>query len=166
MRLFNALAALTAATTLTMAQDTPSPPQMTLIYHMEAYLGERFSLGSIPTGQERLVIPIVGGTFKGPRISGKVLNLGADWRLTDAQGKLRPDARYNIQTDDGTFIYVQTEGLPPAVDGAPSMLRGRFETSTNGTAAWLNDVAAVGVIRRNGTFSVLIDMWQASPPSE
>jgi hypothetical protein len=93
-------------------------------------------------------------------ISGKVLNLGADWRLTDAQGAFRPDARYNIQTDDGTFVYVQTEGLPPAEDGAPSMLRGKFETSTNGTAAWLNDVAAVGVIRRNGTSSVLIDMWQ------
>jgi hypothetical protein len=61
---------------------------------------------------------------------------------------------------------VQTEGLPPAVDGAPSMLRGRFETSTNGTAAWLNDVAAVGVIRRNGTSSVLIDMWQVSGLNE
>jgi hypothetical protein len=91
---------------------------------------------------------------------GKVLNLGADWRLTDAQGAFRPDARYNIQTDDGTFIYVQTEGLPPAEDGGATMLRGKFETSTNGTAAWLNDVAAVGVLRRNGTSSVLIDMWQ------
>jgi hypothetical protein len=71
MRLFNPLAALTAVTTFTMAQDTPAPPQMTLIYHMEANLGERFSLGSIPTGQERIVIPIVGGTFRGPRISGE-----------------------------------------------------------------------------------------------
>ena len=105
-------------------------------------------------------------TAKYSRSIGKVLNLGADWRLTDAQGKFRPDARYNIQTDDGTYIYVQTEGLPPAVDGAPSMLRGRFETSTNGTAAWLNDVAAVGVIRRNGTSSVLIDMWQVSGLNE
>ena len=90
---------------------------------------------------------------------GKVLNLGADWRLTDAQGAIRPDARYNIQTDDGTFIYVMTEGLPPGPDGR-TMLRGKFETSTNGTAAWLNDVAAVGVLTRNGTESVLIDMWQ------
>jgi len=92
---------------------------------------------------------------------GKVLNLGADWRLTDAQGAIRPDARYNIQTDDGTFIYVMTEGLPPGADGR-TMLRGKFETSTNGTAAWLNNVAAVGVLTRNGTESVLIDMWQVS----
>lgn len=42
------------------------------------------------------------------------------------------------------------------------MLRGQFETATNGTYSWLNDVAAIGVLTRNGTTSVLIDMWQAS----
>lgn len=71
MHLFNTLTAFATIITSTMAQSTPAPPQMTLIYHMEADLGERFSLGSIPTGQERIVIPIVGGTFKGPRISGE-----------------------------------------------------------------------------------------------
>jgi hypothetical protein len=45
---------------------------MTLIYSMEAKLGNRFSLGGVPGGQERIVIPIVGGTFKGPKISGKL----------------------------------------------------------------------------------------------
>lgn len=50
-------------------------------------------------------------------MAGTVLDLGADWRLTDANGKIRPDARYNIRTDDGTYIYVQTEGLPPGPDG-------------------------------------------------
>jgi hypothetical protein len=88
-----------------------------------------------------------------------VLNLGADWRLTDAHGAIRPDARYNIQADDGTNIFVQTIGLPPGKDGR-TMLRGQFETATNGTHAWLNDVAAVGVLTRNGTSSVTIDMWQ------
>ncbi|KAI2488045.1 DUF3237 domain containing protein [Pyrenophora tritici-repentis] len=163
MRLFNTLAALTALSTLTMARQTPSPPIMTLIYSMEAKLGERFSLGPVPTGEERIVIPIVGGTFEGPRLSGKVLPLGADWRLTDVRGAIRPDARYNIQTDDGTFITVMTEGLPPGPDGR-TMLRGVFETSTNGTAEWLNEVAAVGVLTRNGTASVMIDMWQVTPP--
>jgi hypothetical protein len=43
---------------------------MTLLYSMDALLGERFSLGPIPTGDERIVIPIVGGTFKGPRMNG------------------------------------------------------------------------------------------------
>ncbi|OAL45164.1 hypothetical protein IQ07DRAFT_615071 [Pyrenochaeta sp. DS3sAY3a] len=144
-----------------MAQTTPTPPTMTLLYSMEVLLGERFSLGPVPNGQERIVIPIVGGTFKGPKMSGKVLNLGADWRLTDANGKIRPDARYNIQIDDGTMVYVTTEG--PTLPNGQTLLRGKFETSTNGSYAWLNDVVAVGVLNRAGTTKVLIDMWQASP---
>ncbi|XPS69763.1 hypothetical protein M3J09_002022 [Ascochyta lentis] len=145
-----------------MAQSDPQPPSMTLLYHMEVQLGDRFSLGPVPNGEERIVIPIVGGTFKGPRLSGKVLNLGADWRLTDKDGKIRPDARYNIQTNDGTWIYVQTEG-PTQSDGR-TLLRGKFETATNGTYDWLNDVVAVGVLTRNGTEGVIIDMWQANAP--
>lgn len=52
------------------AQEAPVAPKMTLIYSMVALLGERFSLSPITTGDQRSVIPIVGGTFKGPRIEG------------------------------------------------------------------------------------------------
>ncbi|KAJ4403652.1 hypothetical protein N0V91_006352 [Didymella pomorum] len=164
MRFFTPLTALAALTTYVMAQNSSDlqPPTMNLLYHMEVQLGERFSMGPVPNGQERIVIPIVGGTFKGPKLQGKVLNLGADWRLTDKDGKIRPDARYNIQTDDGTWIYVQTEG-PTQADGR-TLLRGRFETSTNGTYNWLNDVVAVGVLTRRGTTGVTIDMWEAGAP--
>jgi hypothetical protein len=44
---------------------------MTLLYSMSAKLGERLTLGPVPNGQQRIVIPIVGGSFKGPRMSGK-----------------------------------------------------------------------------------------------
>ena len=71
MRFFNPLAAFATLASLIMAQGTPAPPTMTLVYSMEAKLGARFSLGAVPGGQERIVIPIVGGTFKGPRLSGK-----------------------------------------------------------------------------------------------
>ncbi|KAJ4985194.1 cytochrome P450 [Stagonosporopsis vannaccii] len=164
MRLFSPLAVFATLATYVMASNAtdPQPPKMTLLYHMEVQLGERFSLGPVPNGQERIVIPIVGGTFRGPRLSGKVLNLGADWRLTDVDGKIRPDARYNIQTDDGTWIYVQTEG-PTQSDGR-TLLRGKFETATNGTYDWLNDVVAVGVLTRSGTTGVVIDMWEANAP--
>ena len=54
---------------------------MTLLYRMEAKLGERFSLGPVPNGQERIVIPIVGGTFEGPRLSGTIPPLVLDFVL-------------------------------------------------------------------------------------
>jgi len=180
MRLLNSLAALAVFAPYIMADDAPVAPKLTLLYSMEALLGERFSLGPIPTGQERIVIPIVGGSFEGPRLngaldllpfglprryvyspcSGTVLSLGADWRLTDANGVLRPDARYNIRTKDGANIFVQTEGFP-LPDGR-TMLRGKFETASNGTYKWLNDVVGVGVLRRNGTSAVRIEMWHVS----
>ncbi|KAH6901066.1 hypothetical protein BKA70DRAFT_1524688 [Coprinopsis sp. MPI-PUGE-AT-0042] len=163
MRFFNSLAILASLTALTLASTTdgPVPPKLTLLYSMEALLGDRFSLGPIPTGEERIVIPIVGGSFEGPRLNGTVLNLGADWRLTDARGAIRPDARYNIRTHDGTNIFVQTEGFP-LPDGR-TMLRGKFETGSNGTYGWLNDVVGIGVLRRNGTSAVRIEMWHAEP---
>lgn len=72
MRFLNPLILLAIAATLTMAQETPKRPELSLIYSMEALLGDRFSLGPVPNGEERIVIPIMGGTFKGPRISGKL----------------------------------------------------------------------------------------------
>jgi hypothetical protein len=37
---------------------------------MACDLGERFTIGNVPHGKARYVIPIIGGTFKGPRVSG------------------------------------------------------------------------------------------------
>jgi hypothetical protein len=68
MRFLTHLALLPA---FIMAQTNPIPPKMTLLYSMEALLGDRFSLGPVPYGQDRIVIPIVGGTFKGPRMCGE-----------------------------------------------------------------------------------------------
>lgn len=58
------------------------------------------------------------------------------------------------------MVYVTTEG--PTLPNGQTLLRGKFETSTNGSYAWLNDVVAVGVLNRAGTSKVLIDMWQVS----
>ncbi|KAH7080978.1 hypothetical protein FB567DRAFT_501150 [Paraphoma chrysanthemicola] len=161
MYLLRALPTLVVLAITTTANATPVAPNPILLYSMEAELGEHLELGAVPTGQSRTVIPIVGGFFKGPRMSGKVLNLGADWLLTDAHGTARPDTRYNIQTDDGTYIYVQTEG--PAISEGQVMLRAKFETGVNGTYAWLNDVVAVGILTVAGESKVLIVMWDIKP---
>lgn len=79
----------------------------------------------------------------------------------DAHGNSRPDTRYNLQTDDGAIIYVQTNG--PTLKDGRILLSGKFETDSNGTYSWMNDVVAVGVLNVNGTNQVLIDMWQATP---
>lgn len=51
----------------------PVPPTVNLLYIMDIQLGQRFSLGPVPSGEERIVIPIVGGSFSGPKMSGKLV---------------------------------------------------------------------------------------------
>ncbi|KAE8846654.1 hypothetical protein HRS9139_01221 [Pyrenophora teres f. teres] len=47
----------------------------------------------------RTAIPIVEGEFRGPRLNGRVINLGADWGLTDPRTNIfSADTRYQIQT--------------------------------------------------------------------
>ena len=86
----------------------------------------------------RTAIPIVGGEFLGPRLKGRVLDLGADWGLTDPKtGIFSPDTRYQLQTYDGAWIYIRTSG-----SGQPSgetHLRVVFETGDS-RYYWLNSV--------------------------
>lgn len=110
----------------------------------------------------RTAIPIVGGNFTGPRLTGKVLNLGADWGLTDPQtGLFSADTRYNLQTDDGANIYIQTSGSRHP-DGK---LHLRLVLETGDKAYyWLNFVTAVGLLQRvaeyeDGSYTLRIDAW-------
>ncbi|KAH6148214.1 hypothetical protein HBI68_192710 [Parastagonospora nodorum] len=160
MHFVQPLSILSAILSSALAYNAPKPPTLTLLYSMVCDLAPEMSMGAVPTGQERIIIPIIGGTFNGSRISGKILNVGADWYLVDSRGKGRPDTRYNLQTNDGTYIYVQTEG--PTFEDGRTLLRAKFEAPINSTYSWMNEVVGLGVLTVNGTQQVLIDMWHAS----
>jgi hypothetical protein len=87
MHLFKALHFATTFSAFTMAQNdsTPVPPTMTLLYSMEALLGDRVSLGPVPNGQERIVIPIIGGSFKGPQMCGESIAITQPIPLSPVQ---------------------------------------------------------------------------------
>lgn len=73
-------------------------------------LGPAMSLGHGPSG-ERRIIPIVGGSFEGPTLRGKVLSGGADWQMVHPDGTASIDTRYTLQTHDEALIYVSTRGV-------------------------------------------------------
>jgi hypothetical protein len=86
----------------------------------------------------RTAIPIVGGNFTGPRLNGKILNLGADWGLTDPRtGIFSADTRYQLKTNDGANIFIQTAGSEQP--SGTSHLRVQFETGDK-EYYWLNSV--------------------------
>src|SRR5213075_191878 len=66
-------------------------------------------LGESPLGRRR-INNITGGTFRGERLSGKVLPGGADWQVIRTDGVADLDARYTLETSDGALIYVRNHG--------------------------------------------------------
>jgi hypothetical protein len=70
MRLPYFLSALVALVPTVTAQTVfPKAPGLTFLYSLNCTLGESLAVGNVPDGN-RVVIPITGGTFSGPRISG------------------------------------------------------------------------------------------------
>ena len=113
-------------------------------------------LGEAPLGRRR-VIPITGGDFRGEKLAGRVLPGGADWQLIRADGVAELDARYTLETTDGSLIYVRNFGYrhgPPdivaklaagqPVDPSLYYMRTtpRFETSAE-RYRWLNGIICV-----------------------
>jgi hypothetical protein len=114
-------------------------------------------LGTVPHGT-RLIVPVTGGDFEGPRLRGRILPGGGDWLLLRADGVLELDLRITLETDDHALIYMTFQGLRhgPA-DAIAALGRGevvdparyyfrtlpRFETSAE-TYAFLNRIIAVG----------------------
>jgi hypothetical protein len=115
-------------------------------------------LGAVPHGI-RIIVPVTGGDFEGPRLRGKVLPGGGDWLLQRSDGVLELDLRITLETDDHALIHMTFQGLrhgPPEIIGA--LGRGqvvdpasyyfrtlpRFETSAE-KYAFLNRIITVGV---------------------
>ncbi|KAJ1323532.1 DUF3237 family protein [Microdochium nivale] len=163
--LLSAVSAPLAAAAAALAAQ-PVPPTLTLLYSMNCTVAPDVAIGQGPI-YNRVALPIVGGTFSGPRgLSGTIANLGADWGITDRHGVFHPDTRYHLYTEDkgdgkgSAGIYVQTTG-PVQPDGK-THLRIIFETG-HPDFYWLNYVVAVGVLRPENGY-VLIDAWQINSP--
>jgi muconolactone delta-isomerase len=140
-------------------------PRLTHVYRLEATLAPPLELGETAQGHRRIV-PLAGGTFSGPEISGKLLpGASADWQTILPDGTALGDIRYTLQTDRGDLLYVQSRSIR---HGSPEVLarlgRGEdvdpgeytFRTSTRiETAApdldWLNKGIFISVAGRRAT---------------
>jgi len=127
------------------------------LFDMAVRLHEPLAVGDIPKGNRQILIG-KDGEFNGSRLSGKILPSGADWFLVRPDGVGELDVRVTLQTDDGSLIYMRSEGFlhyPPELinqvlmgeaDPSDYYLRERtvFETAAK-QYYWLNSIIAVGV---------------------
>jgi hypothetical protein len=117
-------------------------------------------LGATPGGTRR-VAAVSGGTFRGERLRGEVLEGGSDWQVVRSDA-VTLDVRLVLKTDDGAMIGMRYPGLrhgPPEVmsrlDRGEPVSPGDyyfrsqpvFETSAP-RYEWLNRVLAIGVGHR------------------
>jgi hypothetical protein len=87
-----------------------TPPELQFAFEIEVEVGAPLDFGQTQNGHRR-VVPIQGGRVSGPRLQGRVLQGGADWQILRPDGAADLDARYTIQTDDGSLIYVVNRGV-------------------------------------------------------
>jgi hypothetical protein len=103
-------------------------------------------IGRTPLGIRRRVA-IIGGTFEGPRIRGRIVPGGADWQLQRADNYTVIEADYMMEAEDGTQIHVYNRGISNfRIAGAPKRyLRTvpQFE-APEGPHEWLNQSIFVG----------------------
>jgi Protein of unknown function (DUF3237) len=100
------------------------------------------------------IFPVIGGSFEGERLRGKVV-AGGDWVRARADGTLTLDLRVTLETDDGGLIHMTFTGVR---DDANNYFRTvpRFETAAP-KYAFLNRLLAVGIgeIRPEGPVHVI-----------
>lgn len=113
-------------------------------------------LGETPYGRRRIV-PIIGGSFEGERLSGTVLPVGADWALIRRDGVFDGDVRAVLQTHDGAVIAFSYQGrIHSPTRGLEGFLTrtdipkdlyyamsGRFECASDSPYAWLNNITTL-----------------------
>lgn len=142
-------------------------PRLELVYECEATISDVIPFGETSEGVRR-VIPITGGVFRGPRVSGTVVPGGADWNLSRNDGAGSVEAAYYLKTDDGVVLRITNRGVGR---GEPRKLAGgeilymytipTFE-APKGKYEWMNSAVFVGTLgTRDGMKgAVLIRVFQ------
>lgn len=137
--------------------DLPTP-KLEEVCTLQVELDPIHEMGAGRAGHRR-IIPIVGGTVTGARLSGRILNLGADWQTIFAGGLAELDTRYAMETDDGAVIEIINYGFRHGpeevlaavgrgeeVDPAAYYMRTHARLETGDTRYdWVNRTLFVGV---------------------
>ncbi len=109
-------------------------PRLTLVYHLEVSLGAPLELGDTPAGRRRF-IPLTGGTFTGPQLSGTLVpGVSADWQTVLPDGTALGDVRYTLRTQAGDLIAVRARSVR---HGSPEVLARLARGDTVDPAAYV-----------------------------
>jgi hypothetical protein len=156
----------------TKGMEPPKPELEFLARFSVDLVAPIWELGKTSDLGKRRIIPITGGKFEGPKLTGEIMNNGADWQIVTDDGLAIIDTRYLLKTNDGAYIMLQTRGYrygPPevmarvargeVVDPKEYFFRvyAQFETSAP-QYLWLNRAMGIGMAMRLGN-AVVYDAY-------
>ena len=143
-------------------------PQLQFVYECDVTLAATIDFGDVPEGHRR-IIPITGGRFHGPEISGTVVPGGADWNLSRRDGASTVEAAYYLRTDDGAMLRITNRGVsaanrvndPEAAERFSMFTVPSFEAPP-GKYDWMNRTTFVGTLggRKGVANAVLIRVFK------
>jgi hypothetical protein len=84
-------------------------PALEYVCTLNVDLAAPMEMGQGRAGKRR-IIPIIGGEVTGG-LTGRILNLGADWQTIYHDDVADLDTRYALETDDGALIEVVNKGV-------------------------------------------------------
>jgi hypothetical protein len=76
------------------------------LFSITAYVASPLDIGECPAGTRR-IIPVLGGSFSGPRISGKLLQGGSDLQLIRADGVAELNVHAALEENSGARILLR-----------------------------------------------------------
>jgi hypothetical protein len=140
---------------------TPQAPSLTFLARLEVEVGDPVDLGVV-AGEHRRIVPILGGTARGPELEAHVLPGGIDSQVLHADGRQVLRATYGLETTDGDRLFVENRGLrsgtPANLDRLargemvdPSLIYFRSHpriTAPAGRWEWMNTRLLVGTGER------------------
>lgn len=85
-------------------------PQLEHVADLIVRVAAPLEIGRI-AGNLRRMIPILAGEVTGPRLRGRVLAGGADYQMMRSDGITDLHARYVIEAEAGSLIYVENTGI-------------------------------------------------------
>ena len=139
-------------------------PTFEFVLQSRVLVGPVMSIVNLGGMGTRLMLPIIGGDFEGPRLRGRIVPGGGDWPLVRNDGVGMTDARYTYETHDGVFINIRNTGYRHGPPAAIAMLQAKQEvpdpesyylrTSTTfeappGPYEWLSRHVFVGIAERH-----------------
>lgn len=163
--LFATLAAISIKAQDIVPPSVSDTPNMEYVMQLYVTLEPQYTVGEVPHGK-RVVIPITGGIFEGPKLKGTIIPGGADYQYQKTDGKslhTELEAIYSIKTDDGVYIHIRNRGIIAGGQGGQFYFRcaPQFEAPEDSPYAWLNNSLFLCAPSFGGGFNgITLNVWR------